>query len=223
MLDARFRPLERWVGARTKGRRNATFRAKYTQTLDLLESELNHLRAKNITIEAGFRLDQIRNDGWPRSSAGKPSEPGVILSFTAKGGNVAMPCDTFSDWEDNLRAIALSLEALRAVDRYGVTKSGEQYRGFAQLPAPGSTEPSMDVQSAATMLATFSTKHSWSELLRDERAYREALANAHRATHPDLSKSDNTTGFLRVQEAKRVLDVHFGGGVTKREAVTDGK
>lgn len=73
MLDVRFRPLERWIGKRAESRRRAPFRSKYSQTLDLLEKELNHLRARNITIEAGFRLDQIRNDGWPRNSATKPT------------------------------------------------------------------------------------------------------------------------------------------------------
>jgi hypothetical protein len=37
-------------------------------------------------------------------------------------------------WRDNLRAIALGLEALRAVNRYGITRGiGEQYAGFLQL------------------------------------------------------------------------------------------
>jgi hypothetical protein len=38
--------------------------------------------------------------------------------------------------EANVRAIALALEALRKVDRYGVTKRGEQYAGWKALPSP---------------------------------------------------------------------------------------
>jgi len=34
-----------------------------------------------------------------------------------------------------MRAIALSLQALRAVDRYGVARRAEQYRGWKQLPS----------------------------------------------------------------------------------------
>ena len=33
-------------------------------------------------------------------------------------------------WQHNLRSIALGLEALRAVDRYGISRRGEQYAGF---------------------------------------------------------------------------------------------
>jgi hypothetical protein len=43
--------------------------------------------------------------------------------------------DKFATWQDNLRAIALGLEALRKVDRYGITKNSEQYTGWKQLEA----------------------------------------------------------------------------------------
>lgn len=49
--------------------------------------------------------------------------------------------DVFTDWRDNVRAIAKGLEALRAVDRWGVAKRGQQYAGFALLTAgPGKEE-----------------------------------------------------------------------------------
>src|SRR5262249_4141291 len=116
------------------------FKAGWSQTLDLLERELNHLKAKDISIEGFFAPKDIRNDGWPKSSA-RPSQPGVILSFTTKQGRMVMPCDSFRDWEANLRAIALSLEHLRAVDRYGVTtEEKDQYTGGLRLPAAGATD-----------------------------------------------------------------------------------
>jgi hypothetical protein len=39
-------------------------------------------------------------------------------------------------WQANVRAVALAMQALRAVDRYGVTKRGEQYVGWKALGAP---------------------------------------------------------------------------------------
>jgi hypothetical protein len=33
-------------------------------------------------------------------------------------------------WQDNLRAVALGLEALRRVERYGIAQRGEQYAGW---------------------------------------------------------------------------------------------
>lgn len=43
-------------------------------------------------------------------------------------------------WRHNVRSIALGLEALRAVDRFGISRRGEQYAGFrAALPARASS------------------------------------------------------------------------------------
>lgn len=46
--------------------------------------------------------------------------------------------DTYTTWQDNLRAIALGLEALRKVERYGITRGTEQYTGWKMLTARAS-------------------------------------------------------------------------------------
>ena len=60
------------------------------------------------------------------------------LSFDSHDhGRLTYATDQYTERQDNVRAIALSLEALRAVERWGVSK-GRQYTGFAQLTAgPG--------------------------------------------------------------------------------------
>lgn len=194
MIDARFRPLETPA---YRPRKRAPFRAGWNQTLDLLEAELHHLGAKDIIVQAGFQLNEIRNDGWPRGGR-RPSHPAVILSFRDSSGTpLSFPCDTYDDHEDNLRAIALSLQALRAVNRYGVTKGHEQYRGFAQLPAA-------DPNFARNMAVVYFSKLTgWSEqqVKNDPQgAYRLAA----RATHPDHGGSaDAFTAMQRHMEALR--------------------
>lgn len=43
-------------------------------------------------------------------------------------------------WRHNVRSIALGLEALRAVDRFGISRRGEQYAGFrGALPVRAGT------------------------------------------------------------------------------------
>ncbi len=83
MIDARFVPVESWPGEKTpsRKRKKAPFGSTYSKNLDDLERELRHLGAVDIIIQAYFRREDIRNDGWPRSSAPKPSDPGIILSF----------------------------------------------------------------------------------------------------------------------------------------------
>jgi hypothetical protein len=127
-----FRPIEQWHGKLTTNRKRAQFRSSYGSTLGLLDTELRNLQARDVFIQSAFAPNDIRLDGRPRSGS-KPSHPGVILTFVSKFGPLQYPCDLFLEWEDNLRAIALSLGHLRVVDRYGVSRRGEQYRGWAQL------------------------------------------------------------------------------------------
>ena len=190
MIDARFVPVEQWPQQKTPSynQRYSPFRASYAKTLYLLERELSHLRAKDILIQAYFEHRDIRNDGWPRSSA-RPKESGVIVTFTGKSGVMSFPCDLFKGWEDNLRAIALSLEALRQVDRYGVTRNNEQYRGFARLEAP------KDNRAEALAFISRITGLSPREIQADPQgAYRLAA----RALHPD--SGGNHADFVRLQE-----------------------
>jgi hypothetical protein len=129
-------PVRVWPGELTRTRTRSQFKAGLRDTLQLLDRELFHLTETHtqreslemlIAIPAG---DAWRLDGRPRANA-VPEHPGVIVSLDSKFGHLSYPCDTFTTWQDNLRAVALALEALRKVDRYGVTKRGEQY------PAPG--------------------------------------------------------------------------------------
>jgi hypothetical protein len=156
MLNAQFRPLDHWPVERTEKRRDATFRATYVKTLDELEYELQRLGAHDTVIQIeGLTRDDIRNDGWPRSGNWKNGYggPGVVLSFDSPKGSMSFPCDRFGDWQDNLRAIAKSLEALRMVDRYGVTRGNEQYKGWARLEAPSpETNREGAIQTIASIL-----------------------------------------------------------------------
>jgi hypothetical protein len=203
LIDARFVPIQQWPGEKRKDwqRKFAQFRSTYAQSLDLLERELNHLKAKNIAIEAYFDRSKIRNDGWPFSGAA-PAEPGVIISFTGKSGELSFPCDTYQNWQHNLHAIALALEALRAVDRYGVTQRAEQYKGWAKLPpAP---EVMLPVDAIALLLL-----HSGIEP-QSPVSLKEAWQAAARKLHPDNTVTGSSGQFVMLQKAKKALEEAYG-------------
>jgi len=207
MLDAIFRPVEAWPGEKTPGykRQKARFGAKYSTTLDDLERELGCLKAKDVIVQCYFELKEIRNDGWPRSSA-SPSEPGVILTFSQGRDAISMPCDTFLHWHQNLLAIALTLNKLRMVNEYGVTKHNEQYQGFKRIAAPKSPDQ-MTVDEAAEFLELQSCI-SAAGMIKDPALANDAYKKSALRWHPD-SPNGNHEMFVRAGVAIQILrDFH---------------
>jgi len=210
MINCRFRPIDQWPGTPTKSPKSGAFKAKWSATLDQLERELNHLRAKDIIIEGYFEFGQIRNDGWPKSLA-KPSRPGVVLSFEiVKKGRMVMPCDTFDHWESNLRAIALTLEHLRAVERYGVTSDRqEQYTGWLKLPAASATDEAFECARVIAYKArdVNGAPESAAKKAVENAGYFEVLwKDAARQTHPDTGgNAENFKAVIAARDRIRAL------------------
>jgi hypothetical protein len=211
-MKATFRPIDSWPnGEYTKPylrKSRYTFKGNYSSTLELLEKELGQLGAREVVIQLELNESDIRLDGMPRTNA-TPKGPAVVVSFDSKHGPLRYATDTFSDWKSNLRAIALGLEALRKVERYGITKRGEQYTGWKQLGA-GIEMPAaqMTVEEAARFLATVEGSNNVADragvLLSDAYELNYAYKLAAKRLHPDAGGS--TEEFQKLQEAKLILD-----------------
>jgi hypothetical protein len=132
-----FRPLGPWHGPATPpgARERSPFKAGYEATLDLLWREIAMLGGQDLVLQVDLAERDIRIDGLPRANARYGANPGVVVSFASTHGPLRYATDAYTDWRANLRAIALSLQALRAVDRYGVSSRGEQYTGWRAIPA----------------------------------------------------------------------------------------
>lgn len=160
-----FRPIKVWPDGWQDPRRSRTsspFRATHSDTLQLLDRELRHLSATSVTLQVDASERDCRLDGQLRSDA-KVRHPGVILTIeTKKFGTLVYPCDAFigsywgsrrlDGWQANLRAIALGLEALRKVERYGIAERGQQYAGYRELPSGIALGTAMTVEDAARLL-----------------------------------------------------------------------
>lgn len=180
------RPMPVWPHEESRPRRHAQFkspgkvidgayrpgtRVDWNQTIRELEYEVRALGGGDIIIGCGLSEYEVRQDGLPRANARQPGHPGVELSFDSRYGRLTYATDVFLDWRDNVRAIAKGLEALRAVDRWGVAKRGQQYAGFALLTAgPGQEELGR-------------------QLVERYGSVKEAI----RRTHPDTGDADVTT------------------------------
>lgn len=198
----RVAPIREWPGTLTTDRQVSKFSASLSDTLRTLEREIFHLvdtrkQQRSAELLIAIEPGQFRQDGRPYANA-KASHPGLIFSIDSRHGHLSYPCDTFTRWEDNLRAIALALEALRKVDRYGVTKRGEQYRGFLALEATAAPAGFADTNAALRFLASFHPNVPRA----DEVTPKLLLRSAQRKAHPDHGGDDATFQRVSLAEAK---------------------
>jgi hypothetical protein len=101
--------------------------------LDRLTGELGRLGAQQIIISSNLKL---RQDGLPMSQqAAMLNDPGIAVYFKLKGKPRVLACDKWWSAAENMAAIAGHIEAIRAVDRYGVGTLEQAFAGYAALPA----------------------------------------------------------------------------------------
>jgi hypothetical protein len=204
------RPMAAWTGPATPAWRRrpaSTFRAGWDDTVELLKKEVEHLGGKVIAVQVDASADEVRRDGMLRARA-RVGSPAVKISFDSKHGPLTYATDVYDHWQANVRAITLALQALRAVDRYGVSTSGEQYRGWAQLDtAPA--DVAMTPDAAAALLAEESGLPAGRIRLDPEvraRAYKRAAAKL----HPDVG--GDAALFDLITRARDLLAGQAPGG-----------
>jgi hypothetical protein len=114
---------------------------------------------------------------------------------------MVMPCDKYTDWEANIRAIALTLEHLRAVERYGATtEKQEQYTGWLRLPAAGATDEA--AECAKILIQHACVTNFPSQLLGDQKIFDEVWRVAVKRTHPDANPGRDGVHCNRVITAR---------------------
>jgi hypothetical protein len=204
------RPLSDRTWLRPPAQRESTrFSAKWPATEELLLAEVEYLEGSQLVIEVDVREQDLRIDGTLRANGREAVTPAVVVAFeSAKHGPMLYRCDTFvapwshqgKSWWHNVRAIALTLQALRSVDRYGATETGQQYAGFKALPA-GRAMPS------SHMTRTDAEELLWtvSGLGRDKAWPLEGRwKKARSMSHPDRHDGDRTL-WDQVEQAASVL------------------
>lgn len=183
-MRIRCRPITTFPPEFQAAKRANQFSAPWGETMRLLERELDRLGARDGVIELAVPESDLRIDGWPYAHA-RPAHPGVIISFDSKHGPLRYGTDAFPHWQANVRAIALGLEALRKVERYGIGKRGEQYVGWKALPAGSSGDAARGRElvaehgsTVAALKATHPDHGGSAEDFRAVWAYRESVGKA---------------------------------------------
>ncbi|NIL77169.1 J domain-containing protein [Rhodococcus sp. B10] len=188
MIDAY--PLQ-WPPAwpRTSAPTRSQFgRFTFEQVRQELLRQLRLLGATEVVISSDLRL---RQDGFPYSGQRQPEDTGIAVYFKLDDEDQCIPCDKWTTVEHNLRAIILTIEALRGLDRWGAKEMVRAaFRGFKALPAEAIVTP-------------FTAK-PWHEVLEvSPSASSETIKAAYRAQlkkhHPD--HGGNEADLIAVQRA----------------------
>lgn len=156
--------------------------SRFSQTLpsalSALRSEVQRLGGKNLVLSSNYTLDQH-----------SPKDAGVVGYFEYEGKQVAIPCDRWAKIEANVRAIALTIEAMRGIERWGAKHMiSAMFRGFQALPERTMADP--------WELLGISPEASEEDILK---AYRDKAKLA----HPDVMGGSNER-FNQISEAKDI-------------------
>lgn len=142
-----------WKRTPAASRRSANFRS-HGKPLSVSEGArrlLDELERMAVNVDTVVISTNVRVTlaGLPRSGERVPEDPGAAVYWTDQWhGNAprVMAIDQYDRVEDNLGALAATIEAMRAIERHGGAVILERaFQGFAALPAPSSTRPWREV------------------------------------------------------------------------------
>lgn len=225
-MTARFVPLRGVFPKPKRAGVNPPFKTGHSETLRLLDRELRMVGAIEPLVQLALHEKEFNRNGDPYSGA-IPEHPGVIVSFRKKvkrlsAGDktefvdvpLSFPCNTFRTWEANLRAIAIAMEDLRRIDRYGVSQGAEQYLGFRALPPPGPDHPEvMTVDAAARLICRMAgVALDVNKVIADRELFRDLYQGCAKKLHPD-AQNHKPDEWAKLQAAKNLIELNFAQGM----------
>lgn len=141
-------PLQWPLGyARTQQPKRAPFKANQMgRNMKEIATEIRRLGGKDpiISTNIPLRADGLPYSDWERR---KITDWGVAVYFDYEGQQTVLACDKWDRIEDNMRAVSLAIEAMRGIDRWGVSDMLKRaFMGFKALPA-GSYEGTLTINN----------------------------------------------------------------------------
>ncbi|MHB1665962.1 J domain-containing protein [Thiomonas sp.] len=176
---------------RVESRTYSRFSAGFAVARDGLMEEIRRLGGTSPVLSTNIPL---RRDGLPQASAKRPADPGVAVYFAYQGRPMCFACDQYLSVQENIRAIAKTIEALRGIARWGASDLLDRaFRGFEALPAPQAARDWREVLGHPENLGAA------------KRRYKE-MAQRH---HPD--RGGDRAAWDELQEAWDAAQAAYGG------------
>jgi len=97
--------------------------------------EFRRLDATEVVVTSNVPLKRDRSVDWDFAYNRHFDDPGVAVYFKLKGRPQVICCDAWQALNHNLRAITKTIEAMRALPRYGASEIGTRsFTGLNSLP-----------------------------------------------------------------------------------------
>jgi hypothetical protein len=180
-----------WPRAKAVDRKPARFQTTWAKTLDKLGKEVRLLGGSPPIISSNVNL---RRDGFPYADMAQDRipDPGVAVYFTMRNKPRVMARDAHPTMHENLHSLALTIEAMRAIERHGGSLMMERaFEGFASLPAPGSAS-CWDILQVKPYASREEIEANYRRLARER--------------HPDAGGSDAMMAELNAARVQALKD-----------------
>lgn len=148
---------------------------------DVVINELRRMNVADWRVIISTNI-QLRRDGLPYSNQKEPSDTGVAVYWKdRKDKQLVLACDKYNTVGDNLYAIGKTIEATRAITRWGTVTAEQAFAGYVALNEK--TGPSCWEILAITPQAT-------------EQQILDAYRRKARETHPDHNGTSEAFGAV---------------------------
>lgn len=176
---------------RSKSRHPAQFHTTMQKAAAGVLREARLLNGKKVVISSNIFISHAT--GLPLAKQGQPKDPGVAVYLEVRGKSICIACDRWQKVEHNLRALELTIEAMRGVDRWGASDLLDRmFTGFVALPAATGTVPKRAWNEVLGV-------HETSSLEQCKQRYRALL----REHHPDYGGSTERMAEINAAYAER--------------------
>jgi len=136
-----------WERTPSYRRETGAFKMPLGRARDGLLAEIGRMGGRRIVMSSNM---QLRRDGLPYAQQGAIDDKGIAVYFERKGKPMCFACDRYTSLEANMRAIELTIAALRGITRWGASDMLERaFTGFTALPGAGGSEHWSDVLGLA--------------------------------------------------------------------------
>lgn len=192
-----------WPRTPSYRRGPARYKVEINAAVDGLHRSLGLLGAQSGSVVISSNVPPRNALGTPRNDGYQVSDPGVAVYWTTKAhGERVMACDRWSSVRENVRAIGLAVEGLRAIERAGATQILDRaYTAFGALPAASGApvaRPWWEVLGLKKEALSFAT------LAMVEAQWRELAAKA----HPD--RGADPALLVELNRAREEARAHYG-------------